>query len=44
MPSSPVLWGVALDSNFCVVVILEYGRILCFAQRVFASNRGRMES
>jgi len=39
VPSAPVLWGLAIDRNGRTVVTLEDGQILCFGQRVFASNQ-----
>jgi len=33
IPSSPVEWGLAVDRDGCVIVVLEDGRILCFGHR-----------
>ena len=37
LPACPVPWGLAVDRDGRVVVVLEDGKVLCFGQRTVAS-------
>jgi outer membrane protein assembly factor BamB len=37
LPAAPVPWGMAIDRDGRVVVVLENGQVLCFGQRAVAS-------
>jgi len=39
LPATPVLWGLAIDSDGSSVVTLEDGRILCFGKRDLADKQ-----